>query len=618
MPAQIPMGEAMTTYQVDFEPIGRRVAASDKKSLLTAAQDIGIALTAVCGGAGVCGACKVRLMSGDLSKVQSVEEEIYSAGELAQGWRLACQAYPLSDVKIEIPPESLTTTQRLQMEGILREIPPLPAVRVESIKLPSPDLADLRADWERFTSAFKQNPNSTGKVALPVVAQFSVLMRELGWSAQVVFDSDGEVIGFLPEEKSYYGVAVDIGTTKMAAFLVDLTTGKTVAKMGVMNTQIAYGEDVVSRIAYANQGESCRLTLQQRLVETLNALILGLCKSVGEDVTQIVDLVVVGNTAMHHLFAGLPVQQLGQAPYVAAVKQAIHFPAREVGLKVAPGAKVYLPPNIAGYVGADHVAMLLASEIENKKGVAVALDIGTNTEISLSKGDQLVSCSCASGPAFEGAHIHAGMRAVPGAIERAQFYEGDWHVATIGDELPVGICGSGILDVVAELLESGQIDGTGRFTDQAARLADHEKGGAIVLVPAEKSGTGKELLVTRDDIREIQLAKAAIRAGVEVLLQTAETLPDEIEHFIVAGAFGTYLNLESAVRIGMFPKLPREKCHQVGNAAGAGAQMMLISEPSRRDAEAILARMSYIELTTEPGFMDAYVDAIGFDRKSEE
>jgi uncharacterized 2Fe-2S/4Fe-4S cluster protein (DUF4445 family) len=348
------------------------------------------------------------------------------------------------------------------------------------------------------------------------------------------------------------------------------------------------------------------------LVDGLNQLIDGLCQSAGVEQAQIADFVVVGNTAIHHLFAGLPVKQLGHAPYVAAVRQAIRFPARDIGLVGATGARVYMPPNIAGFVGADHVAMLLASNINGQAGVAVALDIGTNTEISLSKAGRLVSCSCASGPAFEGAHIHAGMRASPGAIERARFYEGDWHVTTINDDPPVGLCGSGILDVVAELLKSGQIDFAGRFTDQAIRRVPYEKGDAIVLVPGSKSGTGKDILVTRSDIREIQLAKAAIRAGVEALLRATATKPEEIDHFVVAGAFGTYLNLDSAVRIGLFPTLPRERYHQVGNAAGAGAQEMLISQASRSEAERILAVMNYIELTTDPGFMESYVETMVF------
>jgi len=603
----------MTTFTIDFEPVGRRVTVNAEASLLSAAQDAGVDISAVCGGIGVCQDCKIRCMSGELSDIQLVERDAFSGEELENGWRLACQAYPRSDLKIEVPPESMTTSQRLQIEGTLREVPLYPGVRVQPVTLPEPGLHDLRADWERFSETFSAASPNSDPVDLAVLTQFSTQMRKLDWRGDVLVSENDKVIGFLPSGSPYYGLAVDIGTTKMAAFLINLQTGGTAAKLGAMNPQIAYGEDVVARISFANQGESYRLILQTRLVETLNTMVADLCERVGIQAHQIVDFVVVGNTAMHHLFAGLSVRQLGQAPYVAAVRQAIQFFAREIGLAGAPGARVYMPPNIAGYVGADHVAMLLASDLESKGGIGLALDIGTNTEISLSRDGRLLSCSCASGPAFEGAHIHAGMRAVPGAIERARFYDGDWHVSTVDDQPPVGICGSGILDVVAALLESGQIDATGRFTKNTFRQVAFEKGGAFVLVPGKDTGTGEDVLVTRGDIREIQLAKAAIRAGVNALLRASHTREDEIDHFVVAGAFGTYLYLDSAVQIGMFPRLPRDRYHQIGNAAGAGAQEMLVSLPSRVEAESILDRMSYIELTTDPGFMESYVDSMGFD-----
>lgn len=603
----------MKKFTVDFEPVGRRITVSDEVDLLTAAQEAGMALTAVCGGVGICEACKIRIVSGELSDVQLAESEAFSDGEITQGWRLACQAYPRSDLKIEVPPESMTTLQRLQIEGPLQDVTLSPAVNAQDITLSPPGLNDLRADWERFTELIYQGSQPNQVVEPLVLSQFSHKLRELGWSARVIMGNDQQVIGFLERSQPYYGIAVDIGTTKVAAFLVDLTSGKTVAKLGAMNPQIAYGEDVVSRIAYANKGDAQRMTLQHKLVDTVNELTQKLCHSAGINEDHIVDFVVVGNTAMHHLFAGLAVQQLGQAPYVAAVRQAIRFSARAIGLLGAPGAQVFLPPNIAGYVGADHVAMLYASNIQNHRGIALALDIGTNTEISLSKEGRFISCSCASGPAFEGAHIYAGMRAVPGAIERAKFYDGDWHVSTIEGQPPVGICGSGILDVVAGLFESGQIDATGRFTEKIFRPMDHEKGGAIVLVPGNVSGTGKDILVTRADIREIQLAKAAIRAGISALLRATDTQQEDIDRFVVAGAFGTYINLESAIQIEMFPILPRDRFHQIGNAAGTGAQEMLISQPSRAEVEGILSRMSNLELTTDPGFMESYVDFIGFD-----
>ncbi len=602
----------MNKFRIDYEPVGRRVSIGPNETLLSAAQQAGIALTAVCGGAGVCGLCKVRLISGELSPFTETEKSVLPPDVLDEGWRLACQAFPQSDLKIEIPPESLSSSQRLQTEGIAGDLSVSPAITIQPFEIVKPDASDLRADWERFTSTF---PRLLEKdcAPLPVIGQFSNLLRDEDGQGQVIHHENGQIVGFLPKGKAVYGLAVDIGTTKMAAYLLNLETGEIVARKGEMNPQIAYGEDVVARIAYANQGDSHRLALQKKLTDSLNGMIRELCSQVSADVHQVSGLVIVGNTAMHHLFAGLPVRQLGQAPYVAAVGQALSFPANSVGLEAAPNAQTYLPPNIAGYVGADHVAMLLASDMASLPGIAVALDIGTNTEISLSKDGQLVSCSCASGPAFEGAHIHAGMRAIPGAIERARFIDDEWRLATVDGEPPVGICGSGILDIVSELLVIGQIDSAGRFTDRTVSRIPFKGGDAIELVPGERAGTGKPIIVTRQDIREIQLAKAAIRAGVDVLLFHTDTRSDEIDHFIIAGAFGTYLSLESAIRIGMFPDLPRKRFRQIGNAAGTGARMMLLSAPNRRVAEKILTRTTYIELTTDPAFTDLYVDAISFN-----
>lgn len=607
-------GVIIPTHQIDFQPTGKRVSVGESTSLLSAAQEAGVALSAICGGVGVCQDCKIRVEKGETSGVTKSEREVFSEEQLAQGWRLACQVYPLEDLVIDVPPESMTTTQRLQTEGLSREIPLEPMVKALDFMLPQPDLADLRADWERFVEEVRLEHYPDAAVALPVLAQFSGLMRSSGWEGRSLVDKDQGWIGFVPAYQPYFGLAVDIGTTKMAAFLVNLSTGETVGKTAAMNPQIVYGEDVVSRIAYANQGVAHRHKLQECVISDINQMARELCREVKAEPSQIADAVVVGNTAMHHLIGGLSVRQLGEAPYVPAVRGALRFPAREIGLEAAPGAMVYMPPNIAGYVGADHTAMLLAAGLHQATGICLALDIGTNTEMSLVKEGQFVCCSCASGPAFEGAHIHAGMRAVPGAVERAEFYQGQWLISTVGEAPPVGICGSGILDVVAALLASGQIDGAGRFTESASRLVDYPQGGAIVLVPGEKTGTGKDILVTRSDVREIQLAKAAIRAGVDALFRATDTSADEIDQFLVAGAFGTYLSLESAVAVGMFPRLAPDRYRQIGNAAGIGAQQMLVSRSLRQAAESILLKMDYIELTTDPGFMESYVDAMVFDQ----
>jgi uncharacterized 2Fe-2S/4Fe-4S cluster protein (DUF4445 family) len=323
-------------------------------------------------------------------------------------------------------------------------------------------------------------------------------------------------------------------------------------------------------------------------------------------------MVAVGNTAMHHLLAGLPVRQLGVAPYVPAVSEPLDLRAGEIGLHIAPGAYLHLPPNIAGYVGADHVAMLLATKPWESGGVVVALDIGTNTEITLARGELMVSCSCASGPAFEGAHIRDGMRAAPGAIERVRIAASDIQFQTVGDVPPVGICGSGILDVVAEMLEAGIIDRRGRVTEAHPAVRAGEKQPEFVLVPADATGHGRDIVVNRRDINEIQLAKAAIRTGIDVLLMKAGITEKDITEVIIAGAFGTYLDIDSAVRVGMLPAIPAHRFRQVGNAAGAGAKQMLIAADQRRVAWRIAGQIEYVELTNDAGFSDKYLQRMAF------
>jgi uncharacterized 2Fe-2S/4Fe-4S cluster protein (DUF4445 family) len=325
--------------------------------------------------------------------------------------------------------------------------------------------------------------------------------------------------------------------------------------------------------------------------------------------------VIVGNTAMHHLLIGLPVHQLAMAPYVPAVGEAFEIQAEELGLALAPGAQVYFPPNIAGFVGADHVAMVLSTELWQTEQTVIALDIGTNTEITLAHAGRLLSCSCASGPAFEGAHIRDGMRAAPGAIERVQILEGEPKVYTIGEQAPVGICGSGILDSVAELIKAGIIDRRGSIQAGAPRVRKGEssKHQHYLLVPAGESGHGRDVVVSRSDVNEIQLAKGAIRAGIDILLEEAGIHAHDLEAFIIAGAFGTYLDIDSAITVGMFPDLPRARFRQVGNAAGTGARQMLVSAAQREAAEQIRSRVEYIELTVHPDFESRFTQALFFD-----
>jgi uncharacterized 2Fe-2S/4Fe-4S cluster protein (DUF4445 family) len=535
-----------------------------------------------------------------------LEEAELDPQAIAQGYRLACQAHPLSDVKIEIPPASLSTPQRLQLEGQEQAVELQPAVITIDVTCPPPSLQDLRSDAARVRAAAETAGQPSLQMGLGVLTDLSSQLRRNKWTARLALRGRN-LVTILPVASRIYGLAADIGTTKLAVYLVDLETGETVEKAGAMNPQIAYGEDVMSRISFTREHTDGRQTLQTVLIETFNGLIDTLCQRLGISTEQIVDAVCVGNTAMHHLFAGLPVEQLGLSPCVPAVSDALDVPAAGIGLKMARDAEVHLLPNIAGYVGADHVAMLLATGLWQKEATVVGVDIGTNTEISLVSRGKIFSCSAASGPAFEGAHIRNGMRAAAGAIERVQIIEGRVHVFTIENHPPVGICGSGILDAIAEMHAAGVINEKGALQAGHALVRPGAKLSEFLLVPADRTGHGQEISITRKDVNEIQLAKAAIRVGIDTLLEQAGVQGQDIDEFVIAGAFGSYINVSSAVAIGMFPHLPLERFRQVGNAAGTGARQSLISTSQRSLAAEIARRVTYVELTGHPDFQKRFL-----------
>jgi uncharacterized 2Fe-2S/4Fe-4S cluster protein (DUF4445 family) len=599
--------------KIDFQPLGKRVEVSSTNTILEAAHQAGIDLAAVCGGSGTCGVCKIRLAVGELSLITREEEIELGENGVQKGYRLSCLSFPRSDCTIEIPPESLTTQQRTQIEGVDSCVEIDTEFERIDFAVLETEIYQPLADDKRILK-YLQDGGIKELVKIPhsVSEEFSNRLRKQGWSGNLVISrrKQVELTAFLPLSTRLIGLAGDLGSTKLAIYLVDLESGEILAKAGAINPQISYGEDVVSRIAYTNKHPDGRKTLQSRLVDSINDIVLDLCGQTETKPEWIIDCVMVGNTAMHHFFAGLPVEQLGIAPYLPAVGSQIQFPSREVGLKCAPGASVYMPPNLAGFVGADHVAMLLAADSWRGNKTILSMDIGTNTEVSLLADGKLYSCSCASGPAFEGAHIHSGMRAAPGAIERVQINEGRVYWQTIDGKPPIGICGSGILEAISEMKTAGIIDDRGVFI-RTSPLVDMTNGkGRFILVPALLTANSEDIIVSRGDINQIQLAKAAIRAAVEILLQEAKIMSSEIDDFIIAGAFGTYLDVSHSISIGMFPDIPLDRFSQIGNAAGVGARQLLLSLKNRENAIEIARKMNYVELTVQPQFTQQYLDAM--------
>ena len=607
MPQSIPKTKNLI---VDMQPVGRRIDIEPGKTLLEAAQAAGVGLVSLCGGEGWCQSCLIRVASGEVNPPTQSETDYLGDEELAAGFRLACQVILQSDVRIDIPPGSLSTPQRLQVEGTDFDISLAPIVQVIDIELSPPALDDLRADADRLKNALTEQNFPGVRIELPVLADISATLRSNKWAVRVVL-RENEAIAILPPGSGIFGIAVDIGTTKLALYLVDLLSGEVEAKVGEMNPQIAYGEDVVSRIAFATQNQDGRKTLQVVLVDTLNQKIQEVCRSTGIEHKQIVDAVIVGNTAMHHLLTGLPVKQLAFAPYVPAVNESLDIRASAIGIRLAAGAYIHLLPNIAGYVGADHSAVILSTELWKTDKTVLAVDIGTNTEITLASNGRLLSCSCASGPAFEGAHITNGMRAAPGAIERVQIVDGEVKIFTVNDKAPVGICGSGILDVVAEMKAANLIDEKGALIEGQFNIRKGRKNNLeFLLVSATLSGHEQDIIVSRKDVNEIQLAKAAIRAGQEILLITAGITASDIDEVIIAGAFGTYISVPNAIKVGMLPDIPEKRFRQIGNAAGMGAVQALVSGNHRSLIKDVIKHVNYIELTTYEDFQTEFLKAM--------
>ncbi len=627
--------------RIKVEPIGKSIFLSRPENGLKAIVEAGLGIKTVCGGKGTCGKCRIIILGKGKKPVKKQEREILSSGEIADGVRLACQQTFDRNLSIYIPSSSLSEKQKLQVTGEEKAVRVDPVCRKYFIKLKQAGFKDREPDFNRIKNSLKKKYGlNISSIDSKVLAGMPSIVGKSSGEITVTV-RNGEII--LIEDKDRtgknYGLAVDLGTTKIAILLVDLITGKTIDSAGVVNPQVIYGEDVMSRINFAMGGRDNADRIKEAVVTKINGEIKKLCRKNNLKSKEITEMVVVGNTAMHHLFLGLPVSQLGLSPFASFTNESLHIKAGEHGIEITPGGYVFLPPPIAGFVGSDLLAMILAAEIYKKKGSCLGIDIGTNTEMVLKSKKEITSVSTASGPAFEGGHIEYGMRAAPGAIEKVLIDSKTCmpFVQTIDDKKPIGICGSGILDFIAELLRAGIIDKNGRFaagSDCVCRDSEGEL--KYMLVPqgrgkrkikagrAHRYGNcmvpragDKNISISQKDIVEIQLAKGAIRAGTEILLKSAGINHKEIERVIIAGAFGSYIDPRNVINIGMFPNIPLEKISQIGNAAAVGAKMILISKSKRAAAEKIAKEIKYLELTVFPGFSDYFINSLQFPSADE-
>jgi len=526
-----------------FEPLGRVGEAEAGESILDVAVRLGVGLRSECGGSGSCGKCRV-IIEGGVSEVAAVESKRLSPDELARGYRLACAAKILPNARritVRVPAESVLRARKFMGEGVARNVILDPLVRLH--------------------------------------------------------------MGGMGHRGAVLGLAVDVGTSRVTSRLIDLTSGATISTESAENPQIAYGENLITRAAYAQKSDVHRLKLRKELLDTINALVVEQTERNDAKGSDILQAVVVGNTVMHHLLLGLDTSRLTKAPFVPARKDAVTLRGAESGIAVHPEAIITLLPNVDAFVGGDAVADSIAGNLKASRAPTLLLDIGTNTELLLRAGGETLACSCASGPAFEGEHIEHGMKAVEGAIERVRIRKGVVAYHTLGGVAPVGICGSGIVDAVAELLRGGLINRVGRFTEAATphiiQSGDTRK---FVIAPAEESGTGSPVTISEGDINEVILAKTAISAAADVLMAMKGVETRNLGSVLVAGAFGGHLDKRNAKLIGLLPGVEGRRIKFIGNAALEGASMALRSRIVLGESEKIASTMRYVELASNPEF----------------
>lgn len=617
------MSQSLVT--VTFLPSGKVAQVEPGEPLRNIIGSSEIDIRMQCGGKGSCGKCKVIFKSG-VPEVTPVDENALNEMELAQGYRLACQATISQDSVIFVPDGDGMTSSKVLTIGTARKVNIAPVISKKHAVVPKPSVADLRSDLTRVLDALEINIDTT-EFPLTFLRMVSGVLRSSDFNVTCVF-ADGVPIAFEPGDTTSerYGVAFDIGTTTLAGYLMEMNTGNQISVASAMNPQSRVGDDVISRISYIMSDSDGLEMLRSSVVDELNGILKSLLDGTGISRDRVYEASIVGNTCMTHLFMGIDPRHLAMSPYVPAVSQSLYLDAREIGLEINQYGKILVLPCIAGYVGADTVGVILASDIYESDKLTLAVDIGTNGEIVLGSKDRLVACSTAAGPAFEGAHIKHGMRAAPGAIDSVWMDDHDLKFTTVGNQPATGICGSGLLDIIIFMLKAGIIEDGGRivdideipeeFANLRSRMVNGERGNDFVLASADLTSIGDAIVITQRDVREVQLAKSAIAAGISTLMDELNVGTNDLDRVILAGAFGNYVRKESAIAAGMLPNVPLSKVHSVGNAAGEGAKLALISSDIRRDADKIGRQVDYIELTTNMGFQEKFADALIFAEMS--
>lgn len=595
---------------------GKTVYGEDRKSLYKALKDSGIYLVASCGGKGVCGKCRVRILEGP-SRVESTGK--LSRKDVMENYVLACRTFPEGDILIEIPEESrlvigdkIAISKAKELGEFLHSADPVlgPAVRRIVLNLVPPSIQDNTGDLERLKRALNEKGIHDMRFSHSFICSMSKSLRDSQWTVCLSYTENHEAIGISAGCKTrHYGVAVDIGTTTVVVYLVDCSDGALVDAGMTYNSQIRQGDDVITRIVHAAEGGGLQ-ELREAVVNDINDLLTPIIEKNGINIEDIDSAVVSGNTTMAHLFWGLDPSSIREEPYIPTLNTFPVWKAGTAKIKINPQAPLYTLPCVGSYVGGDIVAGVLASGMHMSREVALFMDIGTNGEIAIGNNEWLITAACSAGPCFEGSGIRHGMRATEGAIESVRIdpLSFETTLGVIGDATPSGICGSGMIDALSELFFSGVIDQKGKFTRNLGtdRVIFGDEGPEFILF----RGGLKDIVLTEADIENVMRAKAAIYAGVSVLLKEVGLTLNIVERVYIAGGFGNYLDIDKAILIGMLPDLPKAKFSFIGNTSIAGAYLCLLSERMRKEAEEIAGKMTYIELSVSRGFMDEYMSAL--------
>ncbi len=610
-----PTAEEPTRVEIEFQPSGKTARVPLGVTVFDVASWNALAVDSTCGGHGTCRKCKVQIMSGDIPH-GTADARAFTEEELEQGWRLACQACAFTNLKVNVP--ELTTRPKASTVGVGRQVIHRPTLLKRFLQLAEPDLVDQRPDLRRVLDGIT---DMTSNVDPMVVRTLPTLLRKANFEVTAVVVDD-ILIAVEPGDTSdkLYGIAFDLGTTTVVATLLDLSNGMPLAVASMLNMQQQFGADVISRISATMLDPQKLFDLQRLAHETLDQLAGEVCEEAGVDRIDVYQVAVAGNATMVQIALGIDPEPLGVAPFILAADEYPDVRAHELGLKVNPQARATLFPALGAYVGGDIVAGALASGMDRDQRVRLFIDVGTNCEMILGNSERLLATAAPAGPAFEAASIKCGMRAAPGAIEVVKIELDGVTLGTIDDKPAVGICGSGLVDAVAELVKVGLLDESGRFVSDeraceispvlADRLIMHGKERVFMLTSGQEGESN--IFLSQRDVRELQFAKAAISTGWAILLEEYGIEQKDVQQVLLAGSFGSYLSAKSAKAIGLVPDISTTRILSAGNVAGEGAKMVLLSGSERNGARSLTKLVHYVELSERDDFNDRFVEELAF------